>query len=224
MIVYYRLAGHKSSLSKPSPILKDNLLALHTLCMQSFVKALEEVKPKMVFLLDYCNEDYDRMIESLVPFEKEVRHTAFGINETCLLQYTLYERSNEDKVLFQEGDYLFVPKTGKEIEQALDTLPFLSPYDHPDKYETEKEPYVKVVNGRHWKQTISTTATFATRREHFLKYKDSFYKWGYLDHKRWVEIADNGGTLFTPLPSIATHMVEDFMAPHINWGALLQTS
>lgn len=209
----------KSPLSKPSPVYSNDLLSLHRLCLISFIEAFKNLTPKLVFILDYCPQEYSDLIEELVPFEYEIHRTASGINETCLYQYRLFEKSDEDVVLFQEYDYLWLPDTGKELMSAVEELDFATPYDHPDKYEIEKEPYVKVVGKRHWKKTQSTTATFATTRDKFMEFKDIFYKHGYLDHERWLEVGRNEGELYSPIPGLATHMVEGFLSPHIDWKA-----
>lgn len=215
MVVYYRMCSIKSPLSKPAPI--QDVFKLTKVCFYSFIEAFKKVSLTVVFLLDYCPQEYVDLIEQTCPFEYEIRQHTLGINETCLLQYRLYEKSNEDKVLFQEYDYLWLPNTGKDLVSALGGFDFVTPYNHPDKYTKEIEPYVKAVGGRYWKQTESTTATFATTRALFDKYKDKFYKYGYLDHERWLEIGRNGGRLFSPLPTLATHMVSEFMVPDVNW-------
>ena len=84
--------------------------------------------------MDYCGKEYDDMINELVPFDMEIIHTTSGINETCIYQYELFEKSKEDKVLFQENDYLYLPDTGGEIVSAVEEFDFVTPYDHPDKY------------------------------------------------------------------------------------------
>lgn len=218
MIVYYRMCSLKSSNSKPSPIYQDDPFMLHRVCLESFVAAFSGIAPKMVFICDYCDTSYTKMIEDVVPFEIDIQHTALGINGTCLLQYKLFQDSNEDIVLFQEYDYFWKPNTGSEIIKALEELDFITPYDHPDKYATETSPAVKVVNNRHWKNTISTTATFATVRPVFEKHQETLEKHGYIDHARWVEIAQDGGKLWSPIPGIATHMVAEYISPHVDWG------
>jgi len=217
MIVYMRMCDIKSSISEPSPIFKDDQFKLNEFCLKSFVDAFKEVNPKVIFICDHCGEDYDKMIKKIVPFPHDIKHTSLGIDGTCRLQYEMYEATDEDAVLFQEADYLYLPDAGKEIVEAVEKLDFVTPYDHPDKYETETTPTVQVVGNRHWKQTISTTSTFATKREHFNAYRDIFYKHGYIDHARWVEINEKGGLLWSALPAIATHMVGKYLSPNVDW-------
>lgn len=213
MIVYYRLCDRKSPLSKPSPILNDNLLKLTEICLRSFVDVYKKINPEMVFIADYCPLSYDRMIKEVVPFKYKIIHTQKGINETCLMQYRLFEASGHDVVLFQEYDYLWVkPLT----ERMIGELGFVSPYDHPDKY-----PHINTsvaLADKHFFITVeSTTATFATDKKAFSQHKDLFYRYGYIDKERWQKLS---APLFSPIPSFATHMVDEFMAPVIDWKAV----
>lgn len=221
MIIYYRMCSLKSIGSNPTPLYQNEPLKLHEYCLKSFVEAFKDCDIKVVFLCAFCNSEYNDLIERIVPFEYEIIHTALDINASCLNQYDLFLKSGEDKVLFQEYDYVWMPNTGQEVINATNHFDFVTPYDHLDKYTTELEPYVRVVGDRHWKQTVSTTATFATTKTNFERFNDLFYKWGYLDHARWIEIGENGGKLFSPIPSIATHMAKDFISPHVAWPFLL---
>jgi hypothetical protein len=171
----------------------------------------KKVNPYMVFINDHCDGRYNEMIDRIVPFDKKIMNTNIGINETCLLQYDLFlEQKEHDEVLFQECDYFWIDK-GEHLLEAVKSLPFVSPYDHPDKYDHEKS-IIKYISGRHWKSTSSTTATFATKRHPFELNKDIFYKHGYLDKARWEEIGDG---LYTPIPTLATHMVASQLSPGI---------
>jgi len=210
MIVYYRMCDVKSGLSKKSPIHPDNNYELAKMCLKSFVDVYKLVKPHVVFICDHCPLTYDKMIREVVPFDHTITHTAMGINETCLYQYRLYEQSKEDVVMFLEYDYLWANVL---IPEDIQALGLVTPYDHPDKYPTDNAQII-IVNNKHYRSTVSTTATFATTRKLFMKHKDILYKHGYIDHARWLEITD---TLYSPIPSCATHMVRDYMAPRIAW-------
>lgn len=214
MIVYYRLCHIPST--NPPPVFEDDKYRLNRLCLKSFVTAFEKVNPHVVFLCDYCPPEYTQMIESLVPFTKEIIHTQIGINETCLKQYDLYEKTTEDKVLFIECDYLWVG-SGKTIVQAIEELDFVSPYDHPDKYDLKEVSEIRIAGNHHFKSTISTTSTFACRRDKYNEFIEVFKKYGYIDHTRWVEVKEKGGTLWSPIPTLATHMVKSYLSPTIEW-------
>ena len=216
MIVYYRMCDIPST--NPSPIFQENKFKLNELCLRSFVKAFKDIKPKVVFLNDFCDGRYNEMEDRIVPFDKDIIKTEIGINATCLKQYDLFLEQNEhDEVLFLECDYFWVD-SGKYLLDALKTLQFVSPYDHPDKYELNELSRICYVGGRHWKSTSSTTSTFATRRPNFELLKDLFYKHGYIDKARWEEI---GSRLYTPIPTLATHMVKSQLAPGITYETFI---
>jgi len=215
MIVYYRICGVRST--NPSPIFDDNKFKQNELGLRSFVAAFKNVKPTVHFILDYCDQRYVDMLKRIVPFHYTYEATQLGINETCLRQYQLFEEQADDEVLFQECDYLWLPDSGQALLDALRVLPFVSPYDHGDKYLVDEKVYVKLVGDKHWKSTTSTTATFATTRKHFMDNKEIFYKHGYLDKARWEEIDIYAKSLYTPIPALATHMVKDWLSPGIDW-------
>jgi len=60
--------------------------------------------------------------------------------------------------------------------------------------------------------------TYGARADMIEKHYDILTRHGYLDHQMWVDLPE---TLWTPIPTIATHMVEDYMAPNVDWKTLL---
>ncbi len=225
MIVYYRLCDIKSELSQKSPILSDNLYELNKLCLKSFVEAFKDVENlKVVFICDYCPEKkYKRMIEAYVPFRKDIYFTQRGINETCLLQYVM-AKEVEGTILFQECDYLYRPNTGVLLEKAINHFGLVSPYDHRNYYIDRsihsKKCEIELFDNHHFRTTERNTMTFGMTSEVFRKNYESLVRWGYLDGDVWKELKVNGSTLWVPIPSMATHMVKDFMAPGVAWEEL----
>lgn len=214
MIVYYRMCGIPST--NPSPVLQGDKFALNKLCLRSFVRAFKEIEPKIVFINDFCDGSYAEMERTICPFDKEIISTQIGIHETIQLQYKLYDESSEDLVLFQECDYLF-HESARPLVGAIKTLDFVSPYDHPDKYSPSEKCEVTLIDNKHFRTTISTTSTFATRREMYDKTKETFKSYGWEDHRRWVDLGSQGYKLWTPVPAIATHMVKNYLSPAIDW-------
>lgn len=219
MKIIYRLSDRPST--NPSPIFHEDKLALNKLCLRSVVDAFRDVQPKMTFILDYCPPIYEDIIKQLVPFEYDIRQTEMGVYGTAEYQYTLVE-DTDDFILFQECDYLYRENTGKQLVEACRKLGYVSPYDHPDKYPNEQSN-IEIIGNLHWKNTISTTSTFMTPLELFKSDLDLFRKHGWVDHERWVDINQRGHKLWTPIPSIATHLVKDWMAPGIDWEDIWNT-
>jgi len=204
MKIYYRWCDINST--NASPILSDDRPGLNKLCLESFYKVYGE--QDITFIFDNTTFESINFATSLYPNSKKII-THNGINESCLMQYRLYESSKHDYVLFQECDYFHIKPI---TEVMIRELEYISPYDHPDKYPNEISQ-IKIVDNHHFKHTRSTTSTFATNREGFLKNKDIFYKHGYIDHERWIEI----GGLWSPIPTFATHMVTSYLSPSIEW-------
>lgn len=216
--VYYRITSIPST--NPSPLYQQDKGRLNVVCLGSFIRAYYDLKPRVTFLCDFCPREYREMIRTLVPAEwptPDIFFSEMGINTTCLAQYDLYKKSEDDCVLFQECDYYHVAPLTETMIRALQLV---SPYDHPDKYELGEVSKICTVDNHHFKTTVSTTATFATTRETFSKFNDTFYKFGYLDHQRWVEVGEQGGVLYSPIPALATHMVSQHLSPSISWSSL----
>jgi hypothetical protein len=49
---------------------------------------------------------------------------------------------------------------------------------------------------------------------------DLFVKYGWDDHKRWLDLNERGYKLGSPVPSLSTHMAEEYLAPNVDWKEL----
>ncbi len=219
MIVTYRMCDIASS--HPSPILQDNKFALNELCLKSFVLAFRDVKPKMIFICDFCPETYTEMIDRIVPSEHEIKYTTLGIDESARQAYREAEKTSDDIILFQECDYVYRPSVGGNMAKAIAHFGLFSPYDHPNFYTAREfhsaETTMELYNNEHFRTTERNTMTFGMTREVFEKQYEILMKWGYLDGDVWHEMRANGNPLWTPIPGYATHMVEGLLSPAIPW-------
>lgn len=224
MIVYYRLCSVEST--NPSPLYQNDKKRLNQFCLRSFVTAFRDVKPKMVFIADYCSKEYDEIIASIVPFEFDIIYTSEGINATALRQYDMAYKGKDDVILFQECDYVYRPSVGSQVAEAIKHFGLFSPYDHPDFYTRydihDKENQIEVFNNNHYRTAKRNTMTFGMTREALEKQYKILMKYGYLDNEVWSEMKSNGNTLWTPLPSFASHMAKDYMAHAIPWETIFQ--
>lgn len=216
MKVIYRMTDITSS--NCPPIYWDNKYKLNEICLRSFVDAFVDVWPDVIMICDRSPEFYETFVKSIVPFPMVIEFTNSGVKENAVHQYDFVE--DDDIYLFQECDYLYTPYAGAKMVEACKEFDFISPYDHPDKYKEGMIPknieYMKV-DGHMWRSTDSTTSTFMARGEMVKKEMDLFRSYGWDDHARWIDLGTKGYTLWTPLPSLATHMVEDYMAPEVDW-------
>jgi hypothetical protein len=216
--VIYRMCGIKST--NPSPIYQENKFKLNELCLKSFIGAFVDVKPEVHFLLDFCGEEYKQMVDEVCPFKKTWEFTKLGINGTMLRAYEIAAEA-EDYILMNECDYLWVPQTGKLFLEALRELDIVSPYDHLNFYIDKKIHLetceIKLINGYHFRTTERNTMTWGTHSKTINQYYDYFVRYGYLDDLIWQDLALEGIKLWVPVPSMATHLCKNFMAPSVNW-------
>lgn len=214
MIVYYRLCAIASS--NPSPIYHHDKDKLNIICLRSFVKAFLDIKPKVIFLCDHCPHIYNRLIDNIVPFDKDIIHTDIGIDASAVKQFIMASTEDDD-ILFQECDYIYEYDIGKKLQEAVKELGMVSPYDHPAHYQEQESFKIKIVNDTHWRSTLNNTMTFAIRNDIFKDHSDIFLKYGYLDRDNWDEMREKGHLLWVPIPSFATHMAKEFIAPSVDW-------
>jgi hypothetical protein len=216
--VVYRLTSIPST--NPSPFYTDDKTKLNILCLKSFVRAYASVKPFVHFICDNCPSEYEQMLNDYCTLPYNIEWTNMGVHENAKHQYDFVDDS--EYFLFQECDYLYLPdkRVGEMMLEAAKQCDFISPYDHPDKYPHEVSD-IKIIGGRHWKHTISTTSTFMARGEMVRKELDLFRGFGWEDHGRWVKLGEMGYKLYTPIPSLATHCVEGCLSPAIEWRGVV---
>lgn len=220
MNVLYRMCGSGST-TKHRPQDMDKSQLVQT-CYNSFITAFMDVQPHVTFLIDKPTLDLVKLADAC-PFQHDIEIFHFGdFNEgnigTFHRQLDLAE--NMDKVLFLEDDYYFLPDAGKIINEALEVFDFLTPYDHPGYYNEPVHHYkreVEVAVGRHWQTVISTCLTFAGHGNTIKGIKDVMKDFGWADHPMWVEITKHY-KLWSPIPSLATHMEVEYLSPNVSWG------
>lgn len=218
MLVVYRMTSIPSSNPSPFPGDKNTLNAT---CLRSFVSAFKDTYPYIVFLFDHCDKEMYSQVESIVPFEYEIIESRDGINATMLKSYEIASM-NQGAVLFQECDYLYRKDLiGKVFEKAVYELGIVSPYDHPNFYrDTElhkPECRIQLIENTHFRTTERNTMTWATTAEIVRENIDILNRHGYLDGPVWYELKEKGHDLWVPIPSFATHCVENCLSPSIDW-------
>jgi hypothetical protein len=62
--------------------------------------------------------------------------------------------------------------------------------------------------------------TFGGHSDNFKKYMDVFKRNGYWDKPTWEELSMCGVKLYSPIPSLATHMDKEFLSPVVDWNTL----
>ncbi len=142
--------------------------------------------------------------------------------------------NDEEIVLFQEDDYLYLPGSEHKIIEALNYAHYATGYLHPDKFwdpsrggnpytpmENVSEPTQVIKTKDHfWMITNSTTNTFATTVG-TIKNDMDVWMWGTedlintKDFAIFLKLREKGRALVQPLPSLATHCLKGFEAPTV---------
>ena len=165
------------------------------------------------------------------------------------LSFAVAHFMNKDSVYFLEDDYLHLPDSKIVLLEGLKIADYATLYDHPDKYidfslggmnrfiknggETSR---VLLTKSSHWKETHSTTMTFAVsiktlREDNFFwkKYKrNSFALFGQLEGRPWgfedklkkffgIEQPKQYRRLISCVPGRATHCEKAWLSPLVDW-------
>lgn len=151
---------------------------------------------------------------------------AHGNAETFLeiLEASL-EFDPEQIVYFLEDDYLHRPGWSKIIKEGLEIADYVSLYDHPDKYGKGPESLM-YTKSTHWKFTVSTTMTFATKVKTLVYDKPIFDQLVVTgnppDHQLFSILTQKlHRRLATPIPGYATHGEVDLLSPCIDWDEII---
>ena len=229
MQIYYRMSPKNSAHEARRPRHAFDKINLARYCLRSFVDAFKEVRPVIHFILDNCDEKWDKMINEVVPWTTLTHHIdridntpPMGYDHTSYYKQLEMAREIDDYVLFQEDDYVYLPGAGKKLSEALKVLEFVSPYDHLEFYTRNKEfhlpPFdIKLVGDQHWRTIDFNTMTWGCHSSRLNTYWDTLHLRGCWDKDTWDEMGKKGAKLWTPILSLATHMHKDFLSPSINW-------
>lgn len=148
------------------------------------------------------------------------------------MDYALEVADDDTLIYFLEDDYMHVPGWVDVMFEGASIVhdAYLSLYDHNDKYFLPQYASLKsqiFTSPRcHWRTTPSTTDTFAIRPSTLKKHYNIMKKWSDIglnysqDHKRCLELWDNGVPLITSIPGFSTHCEENLLSPVVNWSLL----
>lgn len=222
MIVFYRLSPKNSLHEAQRPRYQFNKLELAKLCLKSFVDGFVDTKPNIHFLLDSCGHEWEDMIKNIVPWNYTIENlNVNNQNQSYLIQLDRAKKV-DDFVLFQEDDYVYLKRVGKKIEDALKILEFINPYDHREFYTVNdtfhKGPFdIKLIGEQHWRTIDFNTMTWACHSNSLSKYWEPLHLHGFWDKDTWEAMHEFGATLWSPIPTLCTHMHADYLAPGIDW-------
>lgn len=192
-------------------------------CFNSFLKAFSGVDYKLKILLDKPNNSFRKIFEGYDVEESFYDSLGEGNVKSFHRQIDLALEYGEC-YLFVEDDYYFFPNAGKVMERAVQTFPFVSPYDHPAHYEGAFLLAARniVYIGHHFQTVPSTTLTFGGSYEALADEADTMKEYGWADHPMFMDITQRY-PLYAPIPTLATHMEVESLSPGVSFP-FLQTS
>lgn len=212
MLVFYRLSPYLST--HPNP-LGANKYEILEKCLNTFLNS-RDTDCKITFLADSIDPEWTE--KRLRPYG-EVIIPQTGNIETFTEQLDLVcQLGNEEKVMIVEDDYLWRPNTLKQIEDALDELPIIFPYNHPGHHTEprfkDQPKRIRLINGFTYHDVPSNTLTFATKAYVIKQNYEKIRPFGVRDHELWQSL---GIDMWSPDLSISTHLVEGLLAPNVQW-------
>lgn len=227
VVVFYRICDQGYPKEKPEYITKEK-------CLANALREFPIEKVEWHVLADNIREDTYEMVQKYVPSDSIKRVSVGSGAETFRMVYEeALGLDNDALVYFLEDDYLHIPHSLEYLMEAAECnyTDYLTLYDHPDKYSNHTNPYVTregestIVywcGHRHWKETNSTTMTFAAFADVLKSDKRVFWNWTSEKHPwDFVIFTDLVKTkrrrLSCPLPSCSTHGEIKFLAKGTNW-------
>lgn len=204
-------------------------------CLLNTIEAFPDAE--IVVFVDSITEETWNWLHTLPRITIEKIHEGSDAKSMrVLLNRTATLENDNEVVLFQEDDYLYVPNVnvGQKIMDVLQYADYATGYLHPDKFwaperggnpytpmENVSEPTQVIKTSNHfWMITNSTTNTFATTVG-TIKQDLDVWMWGTedlintKDFAIFLKLRDKGRSLVQPIPSLATHCLKGFEAPTI---------
>jgi hypothetical protein len=185
--------------SKNPAFFSTDKLKLSTMCLRSFKGALGSLTVKIWAILDGCPPEYEELFRGT--FDRDelevVSLEKIGNLPTFALQIDLLTKQTAAQfVYFAEDDYFYLPNALEkmvEFMRANKDVDFVTPYDHPDSYNTSsrfERHQVRPFVDRYWRTASSTCLTFLTSRETLQRTQSTFrtYCRGNWDCPVWLSL------------------------------------
>lgn len=186
-----------------------------TLCLDNFLDCFKKID---YVIADNCS---DKTIEYLNEKKLNVLKTNLGNAGSFMhsLEIAMSQDVNEEEIFyFVEDDYIhnsYCKNLSEVIESGLNFADYVTLYDHPDKY-SDKYDFgeickVRNVKKQHWKNSISTTMTFAAKVKTLKQDYDIFYnichgEFHPNDHEIFLDLKNKKNrNLYVAIPGLCVH-------------------
>ena len=235
MQIYYRLSDGSYPKVRFEKATKEN-------CLCNFLSKFNEPGDNMLLLLDNVKDEtyekfsiiasrYNGFSTGFVDYNITVRRSFAGSSAASfrLVFEEALKLDEEEQVYFVEDDYIHLYKSRATLVEGLQRAPYVTLYNHPDKYipaskggnplvgdDGAEKTKVFVTPGSYWMMTNSTTMTFASHvsvlkkdADIWLKHTEGTYPF---DMQIFLELRHKGRGLIQPIPSKATHAMPEWAA------------
>jgi len=177
---------------------------------------------KVYIIIDGDKGYLSNYIESL---GYEIIYINVKSNEKSLKYcYDLALSLNDDNIYFIEDDYWHTEDAIDIINEGVNYLELVTGYDHLDRYTRTDDinfgkEQIVITENRHWRTAESTTCTWAVSKELFTKIA-SLAQYELLNDRRFFRtlISQYNIRLYTPIPSVSTHLMEDYISPFFKFS------
>lgn len=179
--------------------------------------------------IDNSSEAFTEMIQ-IHCFGHDCYTTKLGNSGANLYIYQHILAQDDPFFYISEDDYLYAGEIIKLLTEGLSIADYVTLYDHPDKYMNGVNPFVKnggedtkvyLTPSCHWKETNSTTMTFAGHTQKLREDLEVFKKYHTTpvpqDFKLFSELRNRGRRLVSCIPGRATHLYDRFLCPLVDW-------
>lgn len=236
--IIYRASDSEKSDVRPSFYSKE-------LSLKSLLVSVKEIKD-FTFTFFYDGSGGDELIKLLKKHVAEVNITRLdhaGNSSSFWEAYKYAQKLPEtDLVYFVEDDYLHMPEALAKLVNCAETIQeadYITLYDHPIRYASDyhfgldvphRDNTIFLSNTHHWRAQESTCMTFAARVKCLRDDEIIFDKYVHQvqvpeDRELFKRLQGLAGyekgspyrLLIGPLPSLATHCHEPWLAPLVNW-------
>lgn len=201
-------------------------------CYRNLIETTPWDRVNRTFFLDLARGTRD---QHFLPEEKiiEISEGTEAGSFLKMLEYVSKQNLHPDTILyFIEDDYLHQQGWLDVLLEGF-TIPgvdYVTLYDHADKYFAEEYRDLKsrlfVTKTCHFRETPSTTQTFATRFKTLKKDLAIHQKYSSgveisKDHEKFLALKKRGSLLISSIPGYATHVEKEFASPCVDWSKIL---
>jgi len=230
MTIIYRISDAGYNKVKPEYINNEN-------CLKNATEVFKDAS--WLVIADNVSELTKKMIHKYIEEDSDIEYVSVG-HGAGTFNLALDEAltlDDDEIVYFIENDYIHKPNSQKILKEGFKLgAPFVSLYDHPDKYIDPSKggnPYcqggaedtrVYLTDNCHWKVTNSTTMTFAAKVSTLKRTEPILRKWTSSTHpddfKMFLELRENNELLVTSIPGYSTHGETAWLSPLTDWSKI----